>query len=65
VSCVNLATVLADVDMEVVTVLPKKRIFKKFSYMGVDLDGLMYKCHCRREEPLLFCCYKRGGVIAK
>lgn len=30
-----------DVDVDVATIQPKKRTFKKFSYRGVDLDALL------------------------
>ncbi|XP_073015027.1 small ribosomal subunit protein uS19-like isoform X2 [Primulina eburnea] len=32
---------MADVDTEVVAGQPKKRVFRKFNYRGVDLDALL------------------------
>jgi len=40
-SSVDSAAAMADADVDVGPVQPKKRTFKKFSYRGVDLDALL------------------------
>lgn len=38
---VDLVVAMADPNVDVSTMQPKKRMFKKFSYRGVDVDALL------------------------